>query len=87
MQKIFIVRLTEEERNTLQEVVKKRKGTSQKVQRAQILLKCDAGGPAWTDYRIAEAFSCRRRSTMGSSSEACVTLKGLYGRWTSSALE
>ena len=35
MQKRFIVRWTEEERNTLQEVVKKLKGTSQKVQRAQ----------------------------------------------------
>lgn len=62
MQKIFIVRLTEEERNTLQEVVKKLKGTSQKVQRAQILRKCDADGPAWTDDRIAEAFSCRRQT-------------------------
>ena len=23
------------------------------------MLKADAGGPAWTDQRIAEAFSCR----------------------------
>jgi hypothetical protein len=62
MQKRFIVRLTEEERNTLQEVVKKLKGTSQKVQRAQILLKADVAGPAWTDARIAAAFSCRRQT-------------------------
>lgn len=62
MQKRFIVRLTAEERNTLQEVIKKLKGTSQKVQRAQILLKADADGPAWTDIRIAEAFSCRRQT-------------------------
>ena len=62
MQKRFIARLTAEERNTLQEVIKKLKGTSQKVQRAQILLKADADGPAWTDIRIAEAFSCRRQT-------------------------
>lgn len=41
---------------------KKLKGTSQKVRRAQILLKADANGPNWTDRRIAEAFSCRIRT-------------------------
>jgi hypothetical protein len=56
--KKYIVRLSEQERNELVEVVKKPKGTSQKVRRAQILLKADAGGPNWTDQRIAEAFSC-----------------------------
>lgn len=59
MQKKYIVRLTEEERLELQEVIKKLKGTSQKVRRAQILLKADAEGPNWTDQRIAEAFGCR----------------------------
>ena len=59
MQKKYVVRLTEEERGELQEVVRKLKGTSQKVRRAQILLKADADGPGWTDQRIAEAFSCR----------------------------
>ncbi len=62
MQKKYIVRLTDEERNTLQVVVKKLKGTSQKVRRAQILLKADADGSAWTDNRIAEAFCCRRQT-------------------------
>lgn len=62
MQKLFIVRLTVLERNTLQDVIKKLKGTSQKVRRAQILLKADADGPAWTDSRIAEAFFCRRQT-------------------------
>jgi hypothetical protein len=42
MQKKYIVRLTEEERCELQEVIKKLKGSSQKVRRAQILLKADA---------------------------------------------
>lgn len=59
MQKRFIVRLTEEERSTLREVVGKLKGTSPKVKRAQILLKTDAEGSGWTDRRIAEAFDCR----------------------------
>ncbi len=59
MRKKYIVRLSDQERDTLREVVKKLKGTSLKVRRAQILLKADADGPAWTDRRIAEAFSCR----------------------------
>jgi len=59
MHKKYIVRLSEQERDTLREVVKKLKGTSQKVRRAQALLKADADGPAWTDQQIAEAFSCR----------------------------
>ena len=59
MNKKFIVRLTDEERGICQEVVKKLKGSSQKVRRAQMLLKADADGPGWTDGRIAEAFNCR----------------------------
>ena len=62
MQKKYIVRLSDEERATLQEVVKKLKGTGQKVRRAQVLLKADANGPCWTDDRIADAFSCRTRT-------------------------
>lgn len=59
MNKKYIVRLSEAERQTCTEVVKNLKGTSQKVRRAQILLKVDADGPAWTDARISEAFNCR----------------------------
>jgi hypothetical protein len=59
MNKRYIVRLSDEERQVCQQVVKKLQGTSQKVRRAQILLKADADGPNWTDARIAEAFSCR----------------------------
>src|SRR5690606_22402744 len=62
MQKKYIVRLTDQERSELAEVVKKLKGTSQKVRRAQILLKADADGPNWTDRRIAEAFGCRTKT-------------------------
>ena len=59
MNKKFIVRLSDEERSVCQEIVKKLKGSSQKVRRAHILLKADADGPGWTDSRIAEAFNCR----------------------------
>ncbi len=62
MPKKYIVRLSAEERDTLQIVVKKLSGNSQKVGRAQMLLKADANGPAWTDARIADAFNCRVRT-------------------------
>jgi hypothetical protein len=62
MEKKYIVRLTDEERETLRCVIKKLKGSSQKVRRAQILLKADADGPHWTDKKIAEAFSCRTKT-------------------------
>ena len=59
MQKKYIVRLTDAERSQLEDVVKRLKGTSQRVKRAQILLKADVDGPAWNDREIAEAFDCR----------------------------
>jgi len=59
MAKKYVVRLSEEERSLLQGIVKKLKGTSQKVRRANILLKADANGPNWPDTKIAEALSCR----------------------------
>lgn len=62
MNKKYIVRLTAKERRTLREVVKQLSGSSQKVRRAQMLLKADAAGPAWTDERIAEAFDSRTRT-------------------------
>src|SRR5579871_6757358 len=62
MPKVYVVRLTDQERVELQGVVKKLKGTGQKVRRPQILLKADVNGPSWTDALIAEAFSCRTRT-------------------------
>jgi hypothetical protein len=55
MLKKYIVRLTDAERESLKQVVVKLKGTSQKVRRAQVLLKADADGPGWTDAKIADA--------------------------------
>jgi len=62
VQKKYIVRLSDSERSQLARIVRKFKGSSQKVRRAQILLKADADGPAWTDQRIADAFGCRRQT-------------------------
>lgn len=62
MNKKYIVRLTDQERDELTTVMKKLKGTSEKVRRAQILLKADVGGPNWTDQRIAESFGCRTQT-------------------------
>lgn len=62
MVKKYIVRLSEEERKFLWIIVKKLQGTSQKVRRANILLKTDIDGPNWSDAKIAEAFTCRTRT-------------------------
>jgi transposase len=60
--KKYIVRLSDAEREILWSVIKKLKGSSQKVRRAHMLLKADADGPAWTDRQIAEAFDCRTKT-------------------------
>ena len=62
MEKIYIVRLTNEERSVLKAVVKKLKGSSEKVRRAQVLLAADADGLNWTDRKIAEAYACRTKT-------------------------
>ena len=59
MNKKYIVRLSGKERRLLLEIVKKLKGTSQKVRRADILLKADVNKNNWPDFKIAEALSCR----------------------------
>ena len=57
-QKRFVVRLTEDERSTLQAALKRTRLAARKRARAQVLLKVDEGehGPTWPDTRAAEAF-------------------------------
>lgn len=62
MQKKYIVRLNESEHQRLEEMVKTLSGSSQKVRRAQILLKADIERANWSDQRIAEAYNCRRQT-------------------------
>lgn len=59
MNKKYIVRLSDEERNECERIIKNLKGSGQKFRRAQILLKADADGPGWTDSKIAEAYNCQ----------------------------
>ena len=58
MAKRYVVRLTDEERIQLKQLLTKKRLAAQKRKRAQILLKVDASrdGPGWIDTRIAEAF-------------------------------
>ena len=58
MHKKYIVRLTNEERERLRSVIKKLKGSSQKVRRAQVLLKADADvTAALSPEQIEEKFN------------------------------
>ena len=58
MTKRYIVRMSDEERKQLTELLGKKVLAAKKRMRAQVLLKADASkdGPAWIDSRIAEAF-------------------------------
>ncbi len=57
MQKVFVVRLPQEERSQLEALLKAGKASALKLTRARILLKADQQdrGPAWSDAEIAEA--------------------------------
>jgi len=60
--KRYIVRLAEAERERLEALTRKGKAAAYKIKHANILLKADADGPAWTDRRIAEAVGCHVRT-------------------------
>jgi hypothetical protein len=62
MNKKYIVRLTEEERAVCETTIQNEKGKSEKLRRATILLKADAGGPGWKDEKISEAVGCSTRT-------------------------
>jgi transposase len=57
VQKKFVVRLSQDEREQLMALVKSGKASALKLVRARILIKADQQkrGPAWTDGEIAEA--------------------------------
>ena len=52
----YVVRLSEDERESLQEIISGQRVAADKVLRARMLLKADVDGPAWPDPHIAEAF-------------------------------
>lgn len=63
--KKYIVRLTDEERHQLEELVGKGHAPAYKIRHAHILLKADADGPCWIDEAIADAFLCHRGTVAG----------------------
>ena len=67
MNKKYIVRLTETERAELMKLVCRGKAARQKRTHARVLLKadCGAGGPGWTDQRIAEAVELHKNTIGG----------------------
>jgi transposase len=62
MKKKYIVTLTDEERQMLQEMLSRGKAAARKLTHARILLKADAppGGPGWNDEAITEALEVGR---------------------------
>jgi transposase len=54
----YVVRLTAEERETLESLVAGKRAAADKLLRARMLLKANVGqgGPGWSDEKIAEAF-------------------------------
>lgn len=52
----FVVRLSDSERQTLEQVMSGPRVARVKALRARMLLKADADGPGWGDAEIAEAF-------------------------------
>ena len=62
--KVYVLKLSADERLELTAVVRRGRTAAWKVQRAQALLACDQGpdGPAWKDADVASAYGCTSRS-------------------------
>ncbi len=58
MNKKYIVRLTEDEREYAEELVSKGKAAAYRIKHANILLMVDRDGPEWSDEVAADAFGC-----------------------------
>ena len=58
----YIVRLSFDERQDLQDLVSKGRTQAYRIRHAHILMKADADGPCWGDDAIGQAFSCHRRT-------------------------
>ena len=65
MNKRYVVRLTEQEREQLDALIRKGKSAAYKIKHANILLKADAEGVAWNDEEIAAAFAVHTRIVAG----------------------
>jgi hypothetical protein len=65
MNKKYIVRLTDVEREQLTALTRKGKAAASKIRHAHILLQADTNGPAWTDTKIAESLSVSVNTVLG----------------------
>jgi len=62
MNKKYIIRLTADERQELENVVTKGKTLAYRVKHAHILLAIDADGPNWPDHQAAQAYQCHQNT-------------------------
>lgn len=60
--KKYVVRLTEQECETLKAIINTGKSAAYRIKHAHILLKADADGSNWSDEQIVEAFMCHRNT-------------------------
>ena len=58
MNKTYIVRLTDDERQELIQLTKSGKAAAYKIKHAHILLHVDANGLHWSDEHVATALHC-----------------------------
>jgi len=58
MNKTYIVRLTDDERQDLLQLTRSGKAAAYKIKHAHILLQVDANGPTWSDAHVAQALHC-----------------------------
>jgi hypothetical protein len=67
MSKRYVVRLTGEERASLQRLVRAGKAAARKILHAHVLLQADEGpeGPGWQDTQIREALSVHTNTVAG----------------------
>lgn len=56
----YIVRLTEEECQRLEDITRKGETQAYRIRHANILLKANADGDDWSNAQIAEAFGCHQ---------------------------
>jgi len=64
MNKKYIVRLTAEEREELENLVKKGKTQAYRIKHANILLAADADGSNWPDHQVAKAYKCHQNTVV-----------------------
>jgi transposase len=62
MPKRYVARLSEEEQQSLKELVSTGKAAAYKIKHANILLTIDVNGLGWTDEATAKAFHCHRNT-------------------------